>query len=116
LQRKVGDVPRESPTDKMKSMATASVKVIEEVSTDWHEDGWRLCFQWCEYRYSENTKHDRSEMGYRFIWRRPDGKLQPARGQARLPSISEAEKLMAKAKSAGWGHLTDGAEATRSAR
>lgn len=81
------------------------VKPLEEVSADSNGGGWMLCFQWCEYKYEDGSK----QHGYRFIWRRPtvDGKskgdLQAARGQARLPSIAEAEKLMAKAKAAGWG-------------
>jgi hypothetical protein len=41
--------------------------------------------------------------GYRFIWRRPDGSLQAARGQARIPSIGDAEKLIQMARSGGWG-------------
>ena len=44
-----------------------------------------------------------SENGYRFIWRRPDGSLQPARGQARIPSLNKATVLMDMAKSEGWG-------------
>jgi hypothetical protein len=41
--------------------------------------------------------------GYRFIWRRPDGSLQPARGQARILSLKAAEKLMEMARNEGWG-------------
>ena len=41
--------------------------------------------------------------GYRFIWRRSDGSLQPARGQARIPSLFDAELLMKLAREAGWG-------------
>ena len=45
--------------------------------------------------------------GYRFIWRRPDGTLQGARGQARIPSIANILELTAKALKAGWGqHLS----------
>lgn len=80
------------------------VKPLEEVSADSNASGWVLCFQWCEYKYKDGTK----QHGYRFIWRRPPsgkskGDLQAARGQARLPSIPEAERLMAMAKAAGWG-------------
>ena len=84
-----------------------NVKYLEEVSGEPNDGGWVLCFQWCEYRYKDGSK----QYGYRFIWRRPasDGKskgdLQAARGQARLPSIAEAEKLIAKAKAAGWGDM-----------
>ena len=83
---------------------TANVKVLEQVGADWHTSGWRLWFQWCEYRYSEGHV----QTGYRFIWRRPDGSLQAGRGQVRLPSLAEAELLIAKAKAAGWGNHSDG--------
>lgn len=64
-------------------------------------DDWVLCFQWCLYVYDDGS----SENGYRFIWRRPNGKLQPARGQARIPSIEQATALMDIAKNKGWGDL-----------
>ena len=41
--------------------------------------------------------------GYRFIWYRPDGSLQAARGQARLPSIRLIKELTKRAESEGWG-------------
>lgn len=77
------------------------VQVVQEVIDGDLEDktSWKLCFQWCNYIYDDGSL----EQGYRFIWRRPDGSLQPARGQARIPSISSAEKLMQKAKNEGWG-------------
>ncbi|UAK17546.1 hypothetical protein [Sporolactobacillus terrae] len=79
----------------------ADVEVLEEVIYDDALKGksWVLCFQWCTYHYSDGT----SENGYRFIWRRPDGSLQPAMGQARIPNIFVAETLMSKAKAEGWG-------------
>ena len=77
----------------------ARVQVINETCTDYGEDEWNLCFQWCQYIYEDGT----NEHGYRFIWRRPDGTLQPARGQARIPSIEILEKLVKKAKRQGWG-------------
>lgn len=83
---------------------TANIKVLKEIGADWHTGGWRLWLQWGEYRYSDGH----SQMGYRFIWKRPDGSLQAGRGQARLPSFLEIEKLMAAAKAAGWGDYTDG--------
>ena len=43
-----------------------------------------------------------SEDGFRFIWRRPDGHLQAARGQARIPQRQDLEKLTKKAEEAGW--------------
>jgi hypothetical protein len=76
----------------------ARVQVLDEVSGD-PVNGSHLCFQWCRYVYIDGAL----EEGYRFIWRRPDGSLQPARGQARIPSIEIARKLMDKAVAEGWG-------------
>jgi hypothetical protein len=77
------------------------VQVINEVC-DPSAGEWSLCFQWCQYVYEDGTH----QHGYRFIWRRPDGSLQPARGQARIPSISKLEELVAKAREQGWGNLS----------
>jgi len=75
----------------------ANVDIVIEVKTG--EKGyWNLCFQWCEYKYDDGG----SEKGYRFIWRRPDGSLQAARGQARIPSFAEMNELITKAAVAGW--------------
>lgn len=72
------------------------VQVLDEVS----EPGpWSLCFQWCRYLYGEGGM----EYGYRFIWRKPDGRLQPARGQARIPSVEVLYRLVDAARAAGWG-------------
>lgn len=77
------------------------VQVINEVMTGDPKvtNQWELCLQWCLYVYDDGS----SENGYRFIWRRPDGSLQPARGQARIPSLRQAMELMEMAKSEGWG-------------
>lgn len=75
----------------------AKVKVLNEVISGVNND-WRLCFQWCEFHY-DNGK---METGYRFIWRRPDGTLQPARGQARIPSANELLKLIQMATEKDW--------------
>src|SRR5690348_1148573 len=77
---------------------TARVQVIQE-AVDCSTADWKLCFQWCRYIYGDGNM----EQGYRFIWRRPDGSLQAARGQARIPSIEVARKLMDKAIEEGWG-------------
>ena len=63
-------------------------------------NGWILCFQYCRYEYGNGTESN----GYRFIWQKPDGKLQPARGQARIPSVSEILALTSNALLEGWGH------------
>lgn len=88
-------------------MSKAKVDVIREVTMDDAKLGkeWLLCLQWCKYNYSDDT----SSYGYRFIWRRPDGRgsLQSARGQARIPSLVHVEYLMTKAKLNGWANLSE---------
>ncbi|MFA3056922.1 hypothetical protein [Acinetobacter pittii] len=80
----------------------ARVHVIDFVEEE-YESGWVLCFQWCLYDY-ENGKKDK---GYRFIWKNPEGKLQAARGQARIPDINAIHILTEKAKKAGWAYKGD---------
>ncbi len=77
---------------------TARVQVIKEVSKQFPGGDWTLCLQWCLYVYDGGT----SEHGYRFIWRRSDGSLQAARGQARLPSVKDIDELIAAAREEGW--------------
>ena len=60
---------------------------------------WDLCFQLCRYIYDD----DGMDEGYRFIWRRPNGNLQAARGQARIPSIKIMNELANRAIKEGWG-------------
>jgi hypothetical protein len=76
------------------------VAVLNEVQLGKGED-WKLCFQRARYMYDNGATED----GYRFIWRRPDGSLQGARGQARIPSLKDARVLMGMAESEGWGHF-----------
>jgi hypothetical protein len=75
----------------------ANVRIIKEVING-NKGEWRLCFQWCEYNYDDGD----SQLGYRFIWRRPDGALQAARGQARIPSLKDMNELITLAACAGW--------------
>jgi hypothetical protein len=75
----------------------ARVYVLKETTNDPPKD-WQLWFQWCRFYFDEVV-----QFGYRFIWRRPTGELQAARGQARIPSIKDARLLMEKAISEGWG-------------
>ena len=80
----------------------ARVQVIEETHKEEKEIGkgdWVLCLQWVRYLYDDGGM----EEGYRFIWRRPNGNLQAARGQARIPSLEHAEELIKQAKKEGWG-------------
>jgi hypothetical protein len=83
---------------------TTRVTVVQEARRPVEPSGWQLCFQWVLYTYDVETPKPSRQFGYRFIWRYPpNGNLQPARGQARLPSIGEIEKLLQMAKDAGWG-------------
>lgn len=89
-------------------MAQAKVVVLNEAKKGVEGD-WILCFQYCRYEYGDGEV----ENGYRFIWRRPNGNLQAARGQARIPSISDILELTSIAIKEGWGHhncKTDGYE------
>lgn len=75
----------------------ANVTIIHEVCSG-QSGQWNLCFQWGKYNYDDGS----SEMGYRFIWRKPDGTLHAARGQARIPSAAEMFQLIQMATEAGW--------------
>ena len=81
----------------------ARVQVVNSVTTMDKSD-WHVCLQWCRYLYDDG----RMEHGYRFIWVTQEGKLQPARGQARLPSLKLAHSLMEAAKAQGWGDYDAG--------
>ncbi|EGU4055051.1 hypothetical protein HX307_004990 [Salmonella enterica] len=84
-------------------MAQTRVYVINEATDpattdrDTHHTLW---LQWCRYVYDDGE----SEMGYRFIWKKPNGNLLPSRGQARLPSISCIQRLINEANNQGWGN------------
>lgn len=78
----------------------ARVQIVNEVPEyDPEANRWVLYLQWCRYFYDDGNM----ERGYRFIWRRPNGSLQPARGQARIVSLKDAEKLIEMARNKGWG-------------
>jgi len=80
----------------------AHYHILQEVRTS--EPGhWQLCFQYGVYEYDPDiaTVRVKMEFGYRFIWRRPNGQLQGARGQARLePDLMTI--LFGKAAAEGW--------------
>ncbi len=80
----------------------AHYHILQEVRT--FEPGhWQLCFQYGVYEYDPDVAGARGklEFGYRFIWRRPNGQLQGARGQARLePDLMMI--LFGKAAAEGW--------------
>lgn len=79
-------------------MARARIQIMHEVRSG-QPGEWNLCFQWGRYNYDDGSP---SDIGYRFIWRRPDGSLQPAMGQARIPSASDLFRLLLMATEAGW--------------
>ena len=80
-------------------MAQGRVIVLNETKKG-KPGEWNVCFQYCRYEYGDGNE----ENGYRFIWRRPNGNLQGARGQARIPSISDMMILTSQALAEGWGH------------
>ncbi len=75
----------------------AWVEIHNEVRNHDEED-WVLCFQECTYHYDNHSTED----GFRFIWRRPDGSLQAARGQARIPDAQTLYGLLDDAVQEGW--------------
>ena len=80
----------------------ARVQVLNQTTIDDDLTDWTLWFQWCRYLFDDGEM----QYGYRFIWRRPQtegGSLQAARGQARIPSTKRLDKLVAKARTEGWG-------------
>ena len=86
---------------RMDNPLATHVIILNEIAYPEHRSsGWRLCLQWARYQYDDKSE---PETGYRFIWRRPDGSLQPARGQARIPSLADAELLIKLARELGWG-------------
>ena len=77
------------------------VQVLQQVAKDMGASN-KLFLQWCRYiLHDGNLKY-----GYRFVWCR-DGRLDAARGQARLPSLDVAKELMARAEAEGWGAHSD---------
>jgi hypothetical protein len=90
------------------SKANTSIKCHHEVrlkssQTDGWAGGWVLCFQWCTFNFANSEPLD----GYRFIWRKPNGKLYPALGQARLPTAQNIMELLRLASEGGWLGLVE---------
>lgn len=74
----------------------AWVDPIHEVGME--SDGWELCFQWGLWHFDDgSTAH-----GFRFIWRDPDGRMKPYRGQARIFQVEDILELLHRAGSEGW--------------
>lgn len=76
----------------------AYVRIHRQVPVTLIPDRWNLCFQKVTYHYDDGEVQD----GYRFIWRRPDGSLQAARGQARIESYGQMMELIEMAKKEGF--------------
>lgn len=76
----------------------AHIIIHNEVSDGSVGRDWCLCFQWCTYNYDDGSTED----GFRFIWRRPNGTLQAARGQARIPDSTILHRLINRARAEGW--------------
>ena len=88
-------------------MNQTRIQVLKEVKKEFPDrKKANLCLQWCLYVYEEGNY----EHGYRFIWRKPNGHLQAARGQAVIPSLKIAEELMQMAREAGWSNLGEEGE------
>jgi hypothetical protein len=81
----------------------ARAEILHETYDEVDPSGCRV-----ELHYIKLHHHDRSaEYGYRFMWRDAAGRLLPHRGQARIPKLALAQRLMAKAMAEGWGNLDE---------
>ena len=76
----------------------AYVKIHRQVPENVNTGEWTLCFQKVTYHYDDGSAQD----GFRFIWRRADGSLQAARGQARIESYEQMMALINQAKKEGF--------------
>lgn len=76
-------------------------EISRPIETLYEKDyGFALYLQRGVYHYPSGI----TEIGYRFIRRRPDGKLQYARNQACIPSLNIMQELIDEARKAGWGN------------
>ena len=76
----------------------AYVKIHRQVPENVRAGEWTLCFHKVTYHYDDRSTQD----GFRFIWRRPNGTLQAARGQARIESYEQMLSLIEMAKKEGF--------------
>jgi len=75
----------------------ANIEILNEIDPG-PSNSWRLTFQRGIWHYGGG----RSEEGYRFMYRRDDGSLQAARGQARIDTLDQAQALIDEARHLGW--------------
>lgn len=80
----------------------AYVKIHKQVPENVNTGDWTLCSQKVTYHYEDESTQD----GFRFIWRRPDGSLQTARGQARIETYEQMMALINQAKEEGFFERT----------
>ena len=76
----------------------AYIQIHRQVPENANSGEWTLCFQKVSYHYDDGSTQD----GFRFIWRRPDGSLQAARGQARNETYEQMMALINQAKEDGF--------------
>ena len=76
----------------------AHVHIHKQVPENANSGEWTLYFQKVTYHYDDGSTQD----GFRFIWRRPDGSLQAARGQARIETYEQMMALINQAKKEGF--------------
>lgn len=76
-------------------------EVHSPIETIYEKDqGFELYLQKGVFHYPSGI----TEIGYRFIRRKPNGKLQLALNQACIPSLSMARELIDEAQKVGWGN------------
>jgi hypothetical protein len=75
------------------------VKVFDEIRDHSRAGEWCLAFQRVRYLYDTGESQD----GFRFIWRRENDTQQAARGQARIPDLESALRLIHRAVERNWG-------------
>lgn len=63
--------------------------IIDDID-GYGQPGTQLCLQKCVFRYGSGIK----ELGYRFIRRLPSGDYNPRGGQACIPTLAMARKLI----------------------
>jgi hypothetical protein len=82
----------------MISIMQTRIVVFDQVNEHDRLNEWCLSFQRVRYIYENGDAED----GFRFIWIRPNGNLQAARGQARIPRLSDAVRLIQQGVERGW--------------
>ena len=66
-----------------------------------YEGGFSLALEYCLYQYDKEAGGG-SDLGFRFIWKKPEGQRLAHRGQARIPSKKDSDSLWKQATKEGW--------------